>query len=200
MSFRIQAKTWYRYFYAVIIIGLLLGLNLTVFSVRFLPEIPPPPIPTEMNQNFLTQVNDCLIPAAAIYGYTLRISSGWRSLQEQANIYEQGRTINGHIVSEAPAGKSIHNYGYAIDVVDRWRGYDIDWKKLHNIGTFCRLENDISIDPPHFENRDGLTTVQFKDGWRPALMNLPCPIMAEKANKNERLTLADLKSCNAPKF
>jgi hypothetical protein len=200
MSFGFQAKYFHKYFYAVVAAGLLIYLNLTVWIIRHAPEIPPPPIPTEMNSNFLTQINDCLIPTASVYGYTLRISSAWRSLDEQASIYEQGRTINGHIVSEAPAGKSIHNYGYAVDVVDRWRGYDINWKKLHDIGTYCGLENDISLDPPHFESRDGLGTDQFKAGWRPSPMKLPCPVMAEKANKNERLTLADLKNCSAPKF
>lgn len=200
MSYRSQIKYWHQYYYFFLAAGLLLYLNIGLFWAMHIPPEPPPPIPTEIDSNFLSQVNDCLIPVAAIYGYTLRISSGWRSLVEQANIYEQGRTINGHIVTEASAGKSIHNYGFAVDVVDRWRGYDINWTKLHNIGMYCRLENDIAIDPPHFENRVGLTTAQFAAGFRPAPLKLPCPIMSERADTNQRLTLQDLKQCGAPKF
>ena len=41
------------------------------------------PLPTAINPNFLTQVDDCFIPTAAVYGYTLRIVSGFRSMAQQ---------------------------------------------------------------------------------------------------------------------
>ena len=53
----------------------------------------PVPSPTEINQNFLTQVNECFIPVAALYGYTLRITSGFRSISEQEQTFNQGRTV-----------------------------------------------------------------------------------------------------------
>ena len=150
--------------------------------------------PTEINQNFLDQVNKCFIPTATVYGYTLRITSGFRSLSEQEQLYNQGRTIDGHIVSWAEAGKSMHNYGYAVDVVDRWRGYNIDRKKLAEIGDFCGLTQ---VDDAHFEYRGGLTTAQFEAGILPPPISLPCPIMVEKAKLNQPLTFADLKSCGS---
>lgn len=149
---------------------------------------------TEINQNFLDQVNKCFIPAAAVYGYTLRVTSGFRSLSEQEQIYNQGRMVDGRIVSWAEAGKSMHNYGYAVDVVDRWHGYNIDWKKLADIGSFCGLTQ---VDDAHFEYRGGLTTAQFEAGILPPPISLSCPIMAEKAKLNQPLTIADLKSCGA---
>ena len=40
-----------------------------------------------------------------------------RTFAEQAALYAQGRTAPGKIVTNAPAGLSIHNYGLAFDIV-----------------------------------------------------------------------------------
>jgi len=154
-------------------------------------------LPTEIDLNFLTQVNECFIPTAATYGYALRITSGFRPITEQDQLYNQGRTENGHIVTWAEPGKSIHNYGLAVDVVDRWRGYDINWKRIAKIGAFCGLEQ---VDDPHFEYRGSLTTAQFEAGSRPPPLVLPCALMDERAKANQRLTQKDLKECGAPNF
>jgi hypothetical protein len=158
------------------------------------------PMPTDIDQNFLTQVNECFIATATIYGYTLRISSGFRTVEEQDQLYNQGRTINGHIVTEAPGGKSIHNYGFAVDVVDRWHEYNIDWKKLGKIATFCGLEPSDEGDISHFEYRSGLTTADFIAGRKPEPLILPCTIMNERAKVNQLLTFKDLQNCGVPKF
>jgi hypothetical protein len=155
------------------------------------------PLPMEINQNFLTQVNECFIPTATAYGYTLRIVSGFRSLEEQSEIYDQGRVESGNIVSWAIPGKSMHNYGYAVDVVDRWRGYYINWKRLGRIANFCGLTQ---VDDPHFEYRGGLSTAQFEAGLKPAPLTLPCNVMSEKAKLNLPLTQKDLESCGAENF
>ncbi len=155
------------------------------------------PEPTGINPNFINQVNECFIPVASVYGYSLRINSGFRSISYQEQIFNQGRTENGHIVTWSEPGRSLHNYGYAVDVVDKWRGYNIDWKELKKIGAYCGLEQ---VDDPHFEYRDGLSTEDFAIGKRPPLLTLPCEIMDERAKTNKPLTLDDLKSCNAPKF
>jgi hypothetical protein len=161
----------------------------------------PVPLPTEENPNFLTQVNDCFIPTADAYGYDLRITAAFRSIADQTAMYDQGRTTNGHIVSEAPPGHSLHNYGYAVDVVDRQQGYDIDWNQLIQIGAYCSLESGGVGDLPHFEERGGLDTDQFAAGLRPPLLTLPCPLMAVRAESSSTpLTLADLQACGAPDF
>ena len=155
------------------------------------------PVPTALDPNFITQVNECFIPTAAVYGYDLRITSGFRSLTVQAAIYDSGRTVNGHIVTWAEPGESLHNYGFAVDVVDRWRGYNIDFDKLAKIGSYCGLEQ---VDPPHFEHRAGLTTADFAAGKRPPPLTLPCAIMDGRYKANQPLTLKDLQSCGTPKF
>ncbi len=164
------------------------------------PMEKPAPMPTIIDPNFLAQVNDCFMPIAALYGFTLRVTDDFRTPEDQDKIYNQGRTINGHIVTEAPAGKSIHNYGFAVDVVDRWRGYEIDWSKLSRIGSYCKLEHDDEVDMPHFEQRGGLSTADFAAGKRPPFLALPCPLMRERAVANQPLTREDLKTCGAPDF
>lgn len=46
----------------------------------------------------------------------LLISSGIRSFEEQQKLYNQGRVTPGKIVTNAKPGKSLHNYGLALDV------------------------------------------------------------------------------------
>jgi len=47
----------------------------------------------------------------------LRFSYVFRSFEEQALLYSQGRTRPGKIVTKAKAGQSMHNYRYAVDIV-----------------------------------------------------------------------------------
>ncbi len=42
--------------------------------------------------------------------------SGYRSYLEQDNLYSQGRTTPGHLVTHARAGESSHNFGIAVDL------------------------------------------------------------------------------------
>lgn len=46
----------------------------------------------------------------------IKIIATLRDWQEQQNIYNQGRTTPGPIVSNATPGNSIHNWGCAFDV------------------------------------------------------------------------------------
>lgn len=45
----------------------------------------------------------------------LLISSGLRSFDEQQKLYNQGRLTPGKIVTNAKPGRSMHNYGLALD-------------------------------------------------------------------------------------
>lgn len=172
-------------------------------SVHALVAPSPMPSPTALNSNFLTQVNDCFLPTATVYGFNLYVSSGFRSFADQDALYAQGRTVNGHIVTNAPAGRSIHNYGLAIDVADHAYGLNIDWDKLEKIGDYCGLEHGDQgyLDLPHFEYRGELTTDQLESGiYTLKPLQLPCPLMATRAATGQTLTLDDLKTCNTPSF
>lgn len=45
-----------------------------------------------------------------------RVTSGFRSYEEQNILYSQGRTRGGKIVTDARGGSSTHNFGLAIDI------------------------------------------------------------------------------------
>ena len=44
--------------------------------------------------------------------------SGYRSFEEQSELFKQGRSKEGKIVTRAMAGFSAHNYGIAVDMAD----------------------------------------------------------------------------------
>jgi peptidoglycan L-alanyl-D-glutamate endopeptidase CwlK len=102
---------------------------------------------------------------------TIRIVQGLRTFPEQDELYAQGRTKPGGIVTYAKSGQSYHNYGLAIDfaflikdkgeiswdTVKDWDGDTIsDWLEVVKIfvkagytwgGTWAGKKRDA----PHFE-------------------------------------------------
>jgi peptidoglycan L-alanyl-D-glutamate endopeptidase CwlK len=51
------------------------------------------------------------------HGLKVRLTDGYRSIEEQNNLYAKGRSEPGQIVTNAEGGQSYHNYGLAGDVV-----------------------------------------------------------------------------------
>ncbi|MDR1696073.1 MAG: hemagglutinin repeat-containing protein [Endomicrobium sp.] len=102
-------------------------------------------------------------------GINLRITSAYRSIEEQDATYAKGRRgIPGEkIVTDAKGGKSYHNYGLAIDVVameknNRYANYGIVPSNLDLIGIGNRYGfdwgirlKDGTIDTPHFQTPFG---------------------------------------------
>lgn len=185
---------------AGIVFAVIIAIVLVILFWHATYAVKAAPLPTGLDPNFITQVDDCFLPTAAVYGYDLRITSGFRTIAQQQQIYDQGRLEDGTVVSEAPPGHSLHNYGFAVDIVDRWRGYNIDWPQLIAIGAYCGLGNGGVGDEPHFEYRGGLDTDQFAAGLRPVPLTLPCPAMVTRATAGQSLTLQDLQACGAPSF
>lgn len=94
-------------------------------------------------------------------GLDVSITEGYRSLERQAQLYAQGRTTPGNIVTNARAGQSKHNSGKAVDfgVFDNGkyvtRGSDPRYNQLGAIGKAQGLKwgGDFKniTDKPHFE-------------------------------------------------
>lgn len=93
------------------------------------------------------------------------ITSTYRSFQEQAAIYAQGRTKPGKIVTNSKAGQSYHNYGLALDFVLKING-KVSWELDNNwmIVVNCFMERGFLWggefrgkfkDYPHFEKTFG---------------------------------------------
>lgn len=58
-----------------------------------------------------------LTKGMASIGHPMFVSEGFRSVERQAELYAQGRTAPGKIVTNAKPGESKHNTGKAVDIV-----------------------------------------------------------------------------------
>lgn len=90
----------------------------------------------------------------------IRIVQGLRTIDEQNALYAQGRTKPGKKVTNAPGGKSYHNYGLAIDFAIL--------KDKDGNGTYETLSWDTKEDFDKDGVKDWMEVVKvFKDaGWK----------------------------------
>ena len=102
-----------------------------------------------------------LVTKAAADGITIKVISGLRTYDEQNDLYAQGRTKPGRIVTNARGGFSNHNFGIAFDVGVFEGGQYLDESPKYNavgvVGMDLGLEwggNWKTIqDEPHFQLR-----------------------------------------------
>lgn len=117
------------------------------------------------------QKADAIVAEMARLGHAVRIVEGYRSFERQTQLYNQGRTTAGAIVTNARAGESYHNYGVAVDFVFRKEGYnatDSLWALLGKVGKMQGFawggDWQGFVDKPHFELTLGYNLKDFKDG------------------------------------
>jgi len=115
--------------------------------------------------------SDELIIKMQSLGFPIIITETYRSFQRQNELYAQGRTKPGQIVTNAKAGESFHNYGVAFDCVFKKEGYNAtekQWEILGKEGEKLGLEwggRWVSFkDRPHFQVTLGYTLADFKTG------------------------------------
>lgn len=102
-----------------------------------------------------------LVHKAAAQGIQIRVLSGFRTYEEQAALYAQGRTAPGPQVTKARPGYSNHNFGIAFDVGvfegARYLGASPKYKAVGALGMDLGLEWGGSwtslVDEPHFQLR-----------------------------------------------
>ena len=104
-------------------------------------------------------------------GYKVTIFQGFRSFEEQNELYAQGRTKPGAIVTNAIGGDSFHNYGVAVDIVFTVNGRpswanNHPWSTLGKIGKKHGFEwggDWVSFpDRPHLQILLGYSLEDFK--------------------------------------
>jgi peptidoglycan L-alanyl-D-glutamate endopeptidase CwlK len=114
-----------------------------------------------------------LIRVAVGQGIVLVVTHTYRTAGEQAELYAQGRTTPGRIVTHAPPGYSWHEFRRAFDVaIKSFPGdlkpkdfYDGPWGHVGEFGESLGLEwggRWKRPDRPHFENRGGLTLAEAR--------------------------------------
>lgn len=79
------------------------------------------PNASQLRDGFKKQLLDVMgeYSAKNVGGLVPVIHEGFRSMERQQALYNQGRTTAGPIVTNAKAGQSLHNYGVAADIY--WR-------------------------------------------------------------------------------
>lgn len=115
---------------------------------------------------------DRLVKAMELSGYPVTVTSQYRSFEEQSELYAQGRTAPGNIVTNARAGESFHNYRVAFDIAFLENGHPSwaehhPWDILGMYGKLLGLEwgGDWTFpDRPHFEYKAGHTLADFQEG------------------------------------
>jgi peptidoglycan L-alanyl-D-glutamate endopeptidase CwlK len=151
------------------------------------------PLPTSLNP-IVKEKSSQLIQQAAKKGIVIVVTEGFRSVDEQNRLYQQGRTTSGNIVTNAKGGESYHNYGLAIDFALKtpsgnviWdRQYDgnrngkADWSEVVEMakslgfqwgGDWVQFK-----DYPHLQMDFGLTIADLQNGKRPD----PSALIADK--------------------
>ena len=99
--------------------NLLFIIAFAIIVILFFKETNPPSklntnhsvsFPTELHPIVKERSNQ-LIQQASKKGIEIVITDGFRSSEEQDRLYNQGRTVEGNIVTYAKGGESYHNYG-----------------------------------------------------------------------------------------
>jgi peptidoglycan L-alanyl-D-glutamate endopeptidase CwlK len=114
-----------------------------------------------------------LIEQAVAAGIHAKVISGHRTYVEQDELYAQGRTKKGPIVTKARGGYSNHNFGLAFDIGifstdgKTYHGEHKDYKRVGEIGEKLGLEwggRWKFVDEPHFQyNPKALTIAQMRE-------------------------------------
>lgn len=146
-------------------------------------------LPTGLNPIVKERSNQ-LIQQSAKKGIVIVITDGFRSVEDQDQLYKKGRTTDGNIVTKAKGGESYHNYGLAIDFALKtpsgnviWdRQYDgngngkSDWNEVVALakglgfdwgGDWAQFK-----DYPHLQMDFGLTLAELQNGERPPKSSL----------------------------
>jgi peptidoglycan L-alanyl-D-glutamate endopeptidase CwlK len=147
-------------------------------------EAKPAPLPTGLHPTVKEQTKQ-LIQQSAKKGIVVVITDGFRSPEDQDRLYEQGRTIEGDVVTNAKGGESYHNYGLAIDFALKTPSGDIIWDRQYD-GNKNRVADWSEVvkiaknlgfewggdwaqfkDYPHLQMDFGLTIADLQNGERP---------------------------------
>lgn len=104
-------------------------------------------------------------------GLNVRVTDATRTFAQQDELYAQGRTASGEVVTNAEAGESYHNYGLAFDVVEIRDGAAI-WNNPR-WGDIAAIAQEIGFewggswlsftDKPHFQMTFGYSISQLQN-------------------------------------
>ena len=105
------------------------------------------------------------------------ITDGYRSFNDQRELYAKGRTDPGKIVTHAKPGYSWHNFGLAVDIAFQKDGKLSYSDRLYS--TIVPIAKELGLewggdwirykDRPHFQWRPGISLAEARKGERPII-------------------------------
>lgn len=112
-------------------------------------------------------------------GIYVLFSDGYRSHAEQNELYAQGRTRPGSIVTNARGGQSMHNYGLALDMfITNKEGTTASWP-TSTLRQVAQIAKALGFewggdwknfkDYPHIQMTGGLSIAQLRAGHKPKI-------------------------------
>lgn len=131
---------------------------------------------------------------------------GKRSSEEQDQLYAQGRTQPGRIVTGVNDSNSYHTHGLAIDLapvgplgVPLHEKYLLEWASFGRYENIAREAQAVGLewgfamwktDKPHFQYRQGLTIADLKRGKAPDVEQAKQERLSDLERQLEIATLA----------
>lgn len=157
--------------------------------IHLQPKTQSVPLPTDLNPIVKERSNQ-LIEKAAQKGILVVITDGFRSVEDQNQLYKKGRTTEGNIVTNAKGGESYHNYGLAVDFALKNSSGNIIWDMKYDGNQNGKPDWDEVVaiakefgfewggdwaqfkDYPHLQMDFGLTLADLQNGERPPKSSL----------------------------
>lgn len=96
-----------------------------------------------LEPDFKPKVEALIAKANEETGRTWAASDGRRTMTQQRDIFAQGRTKPGKVVSNAKPGQSAHNFGLAVDLWPLDGNGDFDWGANDKL---FKVLADIAVD------------------------------------------------------
>nr|WP_219914480.1 M15 family metallopeptidase [Thalassobacillus sp. CUG 92003] len=142
------------------------------------------PLPTELHPE-VAERREQLVERAEKRGISVVITDGHRTKEEQNELYEQGRSRGGEVVTNVRGGDSYHNYGLAIDFALRLDNGNVVWDMEHDGNQngesdwmeVVEIAKDLGFewggewpgfkDYPHLQMDFGLSIRELRNGKRP---------------------------------
>ncbi|MFF3099814.1 M15 family metallopeptidase [Viridibacillus arvi] len=141
------------------------------------------PILTELHP-IVKENKNILLKKAAEIDIDVIITEGLRPFEKQDELYNQGRSTKGNIVTYSKGGESFHNYGLAFDyAIKNAKGdieWDIEYDGNHNGESdwfeVAKLAKELGFewggdwrkfkDYPHLQMTFGLSIPMLQEGYR----------------------------------
>lgn len=142
------------------------------------------PMPDSLHP-IVQERSEQLVEMAAAKGIGILITDGFRSVEEQDQLYKKGRTVHGSIVTHAKGGESYHNFGLAVDFAIKLPSGDVIWDMQYDgngngvtdWNEVADMAKDLGFewggdwegfkDYPHLQMDFGLAISELQRGKRP---------------------------------